>query len=124
MQHDMEAWFQMKAFALWLAEVCVAADTTGCCHQYCTCTCAAWMDGPSLFCPLSVAASDRFATPPVTQHMACLLSRDNQVQEIAAMLDGPTIVQKGSADAITNGHSTIHCEGYGSKRRSGGQVGP
>ena len=60
----------------------------------------------------------------VTQHMACLLSRDNQVQEIAAMLDGPTIVQKGSADAITNGHSTIHCKGYGSKRRSGGQVGP
>ena len=64
------------------------------------------------------------ATSPVTQHMACLPSRDNQVQEIAAMLDGPTIVQKGSADAITNGHSTIHCEGYGSKRRSGGQVGP
>lgn len=109
---------------MWLAEVWVADDTTGYGQQHCSRTFAAWLVGLSLLFPCSVAPLQRLSLPQVIQRMVCLFSRDNQVQEIAAMLGGPTIVQKGSADAITNGHSTIHCEGYGSKRRSGGQVGP
>lgn len=32
------------------------------------------------------------------------------------------VVQKGAKDGITDGKSTIYCEGGGSKRRAGGQV--
>lgn len=45
------------------------------------------------------------------------------VMQVAARLGGPTVVQKGSQDAISDGAQTIYCTTEGSPRRAGGQVG-
>lgn len=44
------------------------------------------------------------------------------MEKIASKLEGPVVVQKGARDGITDGKTTIYCEGGGSKRRAGGQV--
>lgn len=52
----------------------------------------------------------------------CLFCRQDQLEQIAAKLDGPLVVQKGAKDGISDGKTTVYCEGGGSKRRAGGQV--
>lgn len=46
----------------------------------------------------------------------------NALLQVARKLDGPVVVQKGSADAISDGEQTIACTREGSPRRAGGQV--
>jgi ATP-dependent NAD(P)H-hydrate dehydratase len=41
--------------------------------------------------------------------------------EVVRKLDGPVVVQKGSADTISDGQQTIACTREGSPRRAGGQ---
>jgi len=48
--------------------------------------------------------------------------RQDQLEQIAKKLEGPLVVQKGAKDGISDGTTTIYCEGGGSKRRAGGQV--
>ncbi len=50
--------------------------------------------------------------------------RQDQLEQIAKKLEGPLVVQKGAKDGISDGTTTIYCEGGGSKRRAGGQVCP
>ncbi|GAA5987025.1 hypothetical protein JCM5350_002819 [Sporobolomyces pararoseus] len=56
---------------------------------------------------------------------SCGLDKNTEKSELAAALsralDGPTIVQKGAQDRITNGHKTLISETTGSSRRCGGQ---
>ncbi|GAA5835780.1 hypothetical protein JCM5353_002477 [Sporobolomyces roseus] len=56
---------------------------------------------------------------------ACKLDKNTNDTELAAALsralDGPTIVQKGAQDRITNGSKTLISEVTGSSRRCGGQ---
>ncbi|DBB02509.1 hypothetical protein WJX82_002911 [Trebouxia sp. C0006] len=47
--------------------------------------------------------------------------RQDQLEQIAKKLEGPLVVQKGAKDGISDGTTTIYCEGGGSKRRAGGQ---
>jgi len=42
---------------------------------------------------------------------------------VVKQLGGPVVVQKGSADTISDGKHTIACSREGSPRRAGGQVG-
>ena len=42
--------------------------------------------------------------------------------QVARKLGGPVVVQKGSADSISDGTHTIACTWEGSPRRAGGQV--
>jgi hypothetical protein len=42
--------------------------------------------------------------------------------QVVWKLDGPVVVQKGPADAISDGQQTIACAREGSPRRAGGQV--
>ncbi len=44
--------------------------------------------------------------------------------QVARKLGGPVVVQKGAADAISNGRQNITCTLEGSPRRAGGQVRP
>ena len=45
------------------------------------------------------------------------------VLQVVRKLNGPTLVQKGSADNICDGRTTLACTREGSPRRAGGQVG-
>jgi len=46
---------------------------------------------------------------------------EDEISALARAMGGPTIVQKGLIDYISNGNSTIKCEANGSPRRCGGQ---
>ncbi|GAA6013411.1 hypothetical protein JCM11491_006068 [Sporobolomyces phaffii] len=56
---------------------------------------------------------------------ACKLDKGMDKTELAGALsralEGPTIVQKGAEDRITNGHTTLISDATGSSRRCGGQ---
>ncbi|KAK9815408.1 hypothetical protein WJX72_003195 [[Myrmecia] bisecta] len=47
--------------------------------------------------------------------------RAQHLQKVAQLLDGPTLVNKGPQDGITNGQQTLFCDAEGSKKRAGGQ---
>jgi len=48
-------------------------------------------------------------------------SLEDEVIKLAYAMDGPTIIQKGSKDVISDGKLTAKCEVEGSLRRCGGQ---
>jgi ATP-dependent NAD(P)H-hydrate dehydratase len=43
------------------------------------------------------------------------------LRRVAAALEGPVVVLKGAADAISDGEVEVHCDEEGSPRRAGGQ---
>ena len=63
-------------------------------------------------------------TWPISEFGLATCCRQDQLEQIAKKLEGPLVVQKGAKDGISDGQTTIYCEGGGSKRRAGGQVCP
>ena len=48
-------------------------------------------------------------------------NEDNAAKQLAAALKGPTILEKGRVDRITNGKEVLICDEQGGLKRAGGQ---